>query len=340
MTLLVRSLSSLRWLNHQLAGERMAPRWRLHRPMAERAAMVVQAYYAVSLFMLYDRSREIARLDGRAGDLDPLWPIAWLDWVGADLGGMLMAHLAIVGGLGGLLFWRRLWARVLVSLALLQFVALNNSFGFMGHGYHSWFWMSVALWFLPNGRPPSGSRGRFHTIRFLLGFSVAPALMLLFYSLSGLYKAVFAISALFTEDISGLAPQAMALTLAWRIFETNAEPLWAHLVIGQPWLGWPLYLGLYYAELFAFMVFFRPRLHRLWGLILILFHIGTFLFMDITFPEHVLICALFLFMSPFEAGLHGYGRALAALPLFGPILRAVAASRGAPSSVGRERFLP
>ena len=313
-----------RTLERALRGAEAAPpRWSLHQRMYDRAVLIVQVYYVVTLFMLYDRSRQFTALGVAVETLDPLWPVAWLDRVDLTLGGQLLTHLALAAGLLGILFWRRLWVRVLVSLALLQFVALNNSFGWMGHAYHSWLWVSVAFWFLPSGGAAGSDASRAFRMRFLLGFSAAQGLFLLFYSLSGVYKVWHAVAAPFTDNISGFSPSAMATTLAWRTFETGSEPLWAAIVIQNPLLGWPLYLILYYVELFAIVALFRPRLHQLWGMLLIGFHIGTFLFMDITFPEHVLINGLLLLLSPFALGLGDWSRAMLALPLIGPALAAL-----------------
>jgi len=317
-----------RTINRLLRGSDLTvPRWSLHQQMFERAVLIVQVYYVITLFMLYERSRRMAGLNLLAETLDPLWPVAWLDAVGLGPGGTMLAHLALVAGVLGILCWHMLWVRVLVSIALLQFVAVSNSFGWMGHGFHSWFWISVALWFLPAGRDAPVGATRATRMRFLIGFSAAPGLFLLFYSLSGAYKVAHAIVGLFTDDISGFAPRAMATTLAWRTFETSSEPLWAPLIIHNPLLGWPLYLGLYYVEFFAILTLFRPRLHKIWGLLMIAFHIGTFLFLEITFPEHVLINGLFLVLSPFALGLTDWRRALGALPIIGLPFRPVRVRR-------------
>ncbi len=297
--------------------------------MFEQAALIVQAYYAISLFMLYRRAGEMAGLGRASPELDALWPIKWLELTGLELGGALMAHLAIIAGLLGLVLWRWLWVRMLVSLAFLQYLGLQNSSGYLIHGFYSWFWLSVALWFLPSASLASLRATRRGRMRFLLGFAAAPAIMLLFYTLSGAHKVASATAALFTDDVSGFAPQAMAVTLAWRSLETGSEPLWAAVIIDLPWLGWPLYLTVYYVELVALVILCRPRLHRAWGVLLILFHMGTFLFLDITFPEHVLINGLFLVMSPFALGLADPWRAAAALPLLGGLVRRLDRSRWA-----------
>ena len=76
---------------------------------------------------------------------------------------------------------------------------------------------------------------------------------------------------------------------------------------------WPLYLGFYYIE-FALMVFHRPELHRFWGSVLVLFHFGTFLFMSISFPAHVLINSMLLIFSPFAPKSIEWRRAVVLLP--------------------------
>ena len=50
----------------------------------------------------------------------------------------------------------------------------------------------------------------------------------------------------------------------------------------------------------AFLVAFRPALGRPVAAFLILFHVGTYWTMTITFPQNCLLLALFFFVSPFE----------------------------------------
>jgi hypothetical protein len=115
----------------------------------------------------------------------------------------------------------------------------------------------------------------------------------------------------------------MAVTVANRALLGGYEPLWAGLLIDHPTLGWPLYLGLYYVELVAIAIIFRPGLLQLWGVILIMFHFGTLMFMDIIFPAHVLINAMLFVLSPFALRDAGWRNMLAALPLLGILVRAL-----------------
>jgi len=233
----------------------------------------------------------------------------------------VLFHLALVAGLMGLLFWRFLAVRILVSVTLLQFMALRLSIDGFGHGLHEWFWISVCFWFLPTGRKGDIEAQRLGRIDFLYAFGFAPALILFFYTLSGLYKILHASVALSQGVVGGFSPSAMAVTIAQRALETSAEPMWAGVIIDMPLLGWPPYLGLYFIEVFSIAVFFRPSLHRVWGVILIGFHFGTLLFLDIVFPLHILINALFFVMSPFAPNDPGWRSMLAAVPVFGGLFR-------------------
>lgn len=296
---------------------RAAPRWRDHDAMFRRGYVIVQIFYLVTLFEFYTASRSFAAPQAPLDEMDLLWPVWWLRLTGIDLGGAILAHLLLGAGLAGFLFWRCLAVRLVVSLALLEQAAFGNSFGAIHHGYHEWFWISVIFWMLPAGNFEQLKASRALRMKFLVTVGAAATLILLFYSMSGLWKSIIATIQLVNGQFGGFSINAMATTVAMRAHQTGSDPLWADLVRTWPILGWPLYLGLYYVELVAIAVAFRPALIRAWGVILILFHFGTLLFLDIVFPKHVLINAMFFVMSPFAAPSVGLRTMIAALPLIG-----------------------
>lgn len=324
-----RDLPLVRRLRRLLAGGmRAEPRWLEHHAMFDQAVMIVRAYYVVVMALLYQRAASFGRMSGSTEDMDLLWPVAWLEWTGLELGGDIIAHVCLAAGLLGALAWRHLAVRVLVSVALLMVAAESNSYGSMSHGYHEMFWVSVCFLFLPNARPADLAPHRAGRMQFLLAFSAAPALILMFYTLSGLFKVWYATLALLFGNFGGFHPYAMANTLAWRSVLVESDPMWAPLVLNAPLLGWPLYLGLYFVELVAFVVFFRPALHRVWGVLLIGFHFGTLLFMDIYFQYHVLLNGLLFVMSPFAPKNAGWREMAAAVPLIGVLFRSPKARVG------------
>ena len=100
------------------------PRWLEHREIFRRAVFLVQVFYAVTAYRLYDAGRELTLLTGSVEDLDLLWPVLWMDFVSMDSAVWILVHLALGSSLLGLLLWRFFAVRVLVSLALLQLMAL------------------------------------------------------------------------------------------------------------------------------------------------------------------------------------------------------------------------
>jgi hypothetical protein len=329
-------------LRHLASGRHLTPvRWALHGAMFQQARLIVWFFYVATAYFLYDGSRALSHIVDSAESLDLLWPVAWLPNVGFDRGGQLIAHLGLAAGLLGLVWWRLLAVRILVSAALLLYAAFDNSFGAINHGHHEWFWLSVCFWFLPTGRADAIAATRVKRMEFLTAFSLAPLLILVFYTLSGIYKCYYALAALVHGRVGGFSPEAMAITTAGRAFQTGSEPMWGEFAINHPLLGWPFYLGLYFAEIVSLLVFFRPQLHRAWGMVLIMFHFGTLLFMDIVFGKHVLINGMLFVMSPFALGKYSLQQQLENVPVLGCVYALIRnpklrSSRRQPTTAGKQ----
>ena len=290
------------------------PQFAQHDRMYEATVWIVRFYYIANLYFVYVQLSRLRDQGLSGAALDLLWPVYWIEATGSEIGSLILIHLSIVAGLLGVFWWRYRPVRVLVVVAQLLDAAYINSQGAINHSLHMWLWVGVCFVFLPSCGPGSEVRNRKSRISFMIAFSMAQGAVLLFYSLSGAFKVGWATVALMDERLSGFAPEAMALTLARRSLQTGTDPIWASLVIEHPLIGWPLYLVLYYIEIAALLVFLRPRLHRLWGLALVLFHIGTFLFMSISFPAHVLLVTLLMIFSPFAPDRWSWRHALVQIP--------------------------
>lgn len=300
-----------------LAGpSRRAPRWSEHKQMFDTAALIVQMFYILSAMFLYRQAREVAQLGSDGAQYDFLWPLAWTGIIPLDLAGDLLASAYVIVGFAGIVFWRVFIVRVATCAVLLHWAAFPSSFGAIHHGHHEWFWISFCFLFLPSGRTAELRANRVLRTKFLYAFGVAPVLILFFYTLSGIYKVQDAFVALSLGQYGGFMPDAMAQTIARRALSTGSEPLWGGLIIDYPILGWPMYMMLYYVEIVAIFIAFRPELLKVWGAILIAFHFGTMAFMDIVFPHHILINGMLFVLSPFALNV-SLRDALRAVPLLG-----------------------
>jgi len=207
-----------------------------------------------------------------------------------------------------------------IAILCLFAVAISNSRGGIDHAFHIWLWIGICLVFLPSVRS-AGALSRTVKMTYLSVIVAVQALILLFYTLAGFWKVKGGLSPLLHGIEGNFSPRGLALQLADRILETGTKPLLADFVITNYWLIWPMFLALLYVQLVAVLVVLRPRLHIVWAHILILFHIGTWVLMEIDFPQHVLFLGLLFAMSPFRPRQWNFREVLSDLPGFGLLVR-------------------
>ena len=283
------------------------------------AQTLVRLYYVLTIYVLVEAFTEQMRswtaLD--ASELPLLWPLRWATWVGMETAVYLIALTAVLGAVLAAVQPNRWPLRLLAFAGLFLTVALANSFGKINHNMHGWLAVAFCFMLLPAaGERPS----RRQRLTYLSAFWAAQALLLWFYTMSGAWKVSMGIEQLAAGDVHAFHPYAMAHQVANRLLQDNSASVLGPLLLDFPQLGWPLYVSAIYLELFAFMAAFRPSLHRLWGLSLALFHIGTYLTMTITFNQNILLLGLMLVASPFHPPRWRWQRALRDLPLIGRLL--------------------
>jgi hypothetical protein len=282
----------------------------------KQAKLLVRCYYACSLYFA------LALMPDWAGLMDrnmpvPLWPVAWLAHVPLHMGIGAILWLYLLGSLAAAMLPEKRWARVIAFAGLFEWVAFNNSYGKIGHSMHLWMLTSALLIFLPKSTDTSGPPPRLQRQKFLVIFWACQAMVMLVYSMSGLGKVLGAIYQIAIGQTHAFTQNALAAVVAERLLETNSRSLLGPWLIDHPLAGWPLLIGDIYLQLFAFVAVFRPSLHRIWGFGLILFHIGSFLLLTISFPQNALLLALFFLNSPFRREDESWRQTLADMPLFG-----------------------
>ncbi|MCL5778576.1 hypothetical protein M1105_16480 [Limibaculum sp. FT325] len=308
-------------LGNALSLEKPRPRWHAHRDYARKALIIVQCFYVIVLLQFVDFVSSLQRMAAAPEGFQPLWPVLWVDLVGLEVAAKILIPAMIATGMAAVIMWHCFWVRLASSILILQYTAISNSWGAMNHGYHELFWISVCFIFLPNARNQKIISSRVAIIQLLTCVSAAMLLILLFYTMSGAYKVIDALQMLLAGEKGGFSPHAMADTLAWRLMETKNTPIFADFIIENPLIGWPMFFWIYYAELVAIVIFFRPALHRAWGIGLIIFHFGTIVFIEIAFPLHIVFNALLFMMSPYHPGRVHSKEMVASLPILGIVLR-------------------
>ena len=301
------------------------------------AQTLVRACYVFLLYLAVLQVTELSVLVHQRLDL-PLWPVAWL---GAS-GSLFPAGVKILffGYLGSNVLaavlpgWRSL--RVAAFLGLLEYVALKNSFGKISHSFHLPLLVSGLLVFLPAGwdrRAAAVPRATRQAT--LLVFWLCQAGVLLSYTMSGLGKLGGALYQLAASQPNAFEPGALGTLVALRLLQTHSQSELGAWIIHHPWVTWPSFPVVIYLELFSFWIAFRPALQRPWAATLIVFHLGTFFTMTITFPQSSFLLALLLFQSPFAPErFPGWQTLLFQLPLAGEVLKMLPSPRGRTTEPG------
>lgn len=282
----------------------------------DRAYTIVGAFYACNVFVVFQymhRWRALTKFE----EIDPLWPVFWVRWVGIEAAVHAIMATAVLGALAAAVLPNRRAARVAALLGLLFYHALINSFGKIGHSWHAWILCALLLVFLPDGTRSQLASVRAQRQRYLNAFWSAQAMQLVLYSMAGFHKITGVIPQGLRGQVTSFAPEALSYHIAHRLAQTNSESILGEAMIALPSLGWLPFLFTMYLQAFALWVAFRPTLQRPWALGLIGFHFITFLTMDVSFAPPTLLLGLFLLCSPFAPGEFDWRRCLLELPLLG-----------------------
>ncbi len=289
---------------------------------------LVHAFYAFVLYLAVAQLTEIPVYAARSA-FHPLWPVGWLSSSGDGTNAIRAVFAFFLGTsllAAALPGWRT--ARVLCSLGLLEYVALKNSYGKIGHSMHLPVLLSMVFVLLPHGWERSAPRtGRALRQGTLLVFWTAGTVVLLSYTMSGVGKLGGALYQLARGQPNAFAPGALGAHIAQRLLQTDSQSLLGAWIIEHPWLTWPAMPFAVYLELFSVLVAFRPAWSRPWAALLVIFHIGNYFTLTIAFPPSCFLLALFFFRSPFDPGGVGGRRAVFSVPLLGDVLYFVQSAR-------------
>jgi hypothetical protein len=254
--------------------------------------------------------------------LEPLWPIAWFEWTGIRTGVIIVLALSFGGAILAAAAPTIRLFRVLAAAGLLVFSAFFNSFGMINHGWHGWLWVAIVLVLLPDGDISHIAASTCRQQRYFRVVWAAQAAMMLFYSLSGAFKLAGIVYQTFRGEITGLNPEALPRQAINKMLETDFQGPGGYVSIflaEHIWIAWPIFLFTLYLEAFTVVVAFRPGAQRVWGILLVLCHIGIYFAMTIMFSWHALLAGLLVACSPWARG-SGIRSVVRSLPVVGDII--------------------
>ena len=296
-----------------------------------KAKNVVQYYYIGLAFLAVSAIPFLLLGDLPPNDFSPIFVISWAHFFEYSAIVPSILFLFVISSLVAALFYRNRVARFMAFIGVLEFHAFISSFGQMDHLWYLWVYISFLFVFLPDVWDDK-KHSLLERKKFLLLFWSAQAFVLLTYSLSGIWKVYEMISQILANQVHALMFESVALHIASWLPRLQSPSLLGAFFIEHPWVGWPFFIVIIYLQFFAFFVAFRPSLHRIWSVGLILFQVATFLTMNIIFLPSVLFLLLLFFNSPFRRKNTTWQDMLSDLPLFGWMFKLYLAKQ-------REKFL-
>ena len=301
--------------------------WRAQRQQFLHAELLIRAFYLTVTFVLVTETPGWSDWINRDA-IRPLWPIHWFDYVDASLGTLIVLMGSLTSALMAAALPSVRVCRLLVALFLLMSGALYNSSAgvVITYGFHGWFWTATIFVFLPDT-----TEARQHIAarqRYLQVFWSAQAALLLFYSLAGSFKLLGGIYQFLIDEPGLFSSESLARHIANRLLEGGASPPipvggW---IISNPGMGAALLWGTVYFQISAIVVAFRPELHRIWAIALIILHLGIYFSMGILFAWQIALVGLLILCSPFveEASVL---RLIGQLPVLGDLITLAYARR-------------
>ena len=300
-----------------------------------RILLIQHCFYVAHLFLAFFLAKELWPLVFSAGEPLPLWPVFWLNEANLRLTAAGIILFLFGGAVGAAMLVQARIFRVAVAIGVLLAAALFNSFGSISHGLHIWFWMAAMFALFPSVGEDEILSSRALRLRVISIFVATQMLVMLFYTLSGLFKLTNG----FTYEpgaISSLSLHALSVHVSASLFGSQGGTILGDFIIENPWLGWPVFLAVLYFEIFAVYAVFRPSIQRMWGFFLITFHLGIFVVMGIAFLLQPVQVLLLMAWSPFAVRDTSWRQLAIDMPVIGVVARELLGPR--PAAGDRQKF--
>ncbi len=260
----------------------------------EGVKTVIRFSYVFFLLLVFLSAYHIQELEA-AERINPLWPMVVFQ-------GVSSVYLALYFKISLLLSFvllcfknNNLFLKVFAFLNFFLFVAFTNSFGKINHGLYLPLMFLFCNMFMPNSKKPH------YKEKTILMFVSMQFFLLLTYSLTGFWKLFWGIVECVNGQVSLFSPLSLRniIILQNQLIEPTLVGAW---LIDNYFIGWILYLGAVYIEIFSIVVLFRANLHKIWGALLLLLHAGIALALDVSMYGAIMCIGLLLIMSPFNVG--------------------------------------
>jgi predicted DCC family thiol-disulfide oxidoreductase YuxK len=268
----------------------------------KRAKLLIGVFYlfvfvnAVQTFSPYQEFTAWSVLLESQQLFTPIWTMRWFPTDHWELGVRSILLFFLGSSLLGLLFWQRSRIiRVAVFVAIFLYLSFVASFGKIDHFMHVMLLSSFLFIFLPNQTESASSK-----LELLKVFFGAQTLVLLAYFVSGFFKLYGILDQEVRGVVSALSPDSLARNLAKSSLASSYDTFFSSVILYNNSYVFSAFMIVGFAvEFLAIYVVFKPKLHRIWGVILMLLHAGIVLTVGPDFTIQMFVVGILLVFSPF-----------------------------------------
>ena len=256
-------------------------------------------FIAISVFSPYSQMPDFQDLVNSEKYFMPLWCTTYFRYFDWENVVYFICNGLLITAFLNLLFWRRsLLVRLLFFLFFFNYVALISSFGKVDHYLHVAVFSAFTLVFVPFIGKKASTDKLARALVLIFGLQV---LVSLAYFTSGIFKFYGILDQLLSGQVSTLNGTALGRNIAKTEIANGFPSFYADLVYNTPGFLWSLVLMMGYAlEFLAIYAVFKPRLHRLWGLLLVFLHAGILLTVGPEFTYQMFLVGCLFILSPFQ----------------------------------------
>jgi hypothetical protein len=239
---------------------------------------------------------------------NPLWAVSFLSDIPSNQLYLFFHTCLFANTLVVILFSKIRFTKVSLFLIYFLYVAFVNSFGKINHSNHLVLMVLFCFALLPSARTKNFRE------KTILIFASAQVFLLTAYFLTGFWKLFWGVIELLQNKISLFSPLSLRNVLIVQFEQTDITVL-GEFFIEHYTLGWILYLVIVYIEFSSILIFFKPNLHRLWGVLLLMLHYGTYALLGVNMFTAPFYIGILLLLSPF-ATTTDFKSTFKSLPIF------------------------
>ena len=252
---------------------------------------VVKFSYVAFLIIVFI---QLGRIDdlGTSTLIDALWPVSFINqqnllFITYFLSINLVLSLILV------ILTSTQWSRIYLFVVYFLLAALTNSFGKINHASHLVLIPLFCFALMPSKESSN------YKEKTILMFLSAKFFLLAAYALSGFWKVFWGVIEFFTQNVSLFSPLSFRNILIYQ-FEIKPKTVLGDWFIEHYFIGWVLYLLVIYFELFSIVVFFKSNLYKIWGVGLIMLHVGLGVILGVNNYMAPFAIGVLLILSPFQ----------------------------------------